>query len=72
MNIKSSTMLTILLVLSWISFSQKGVTVSREFVETIPPKIGSPAWFVLNYSKNEFGVKNAGGKLEIRKVKESN
>lgn len=51
---------------------QKNISVPGEFVETIPPKVGSSDWFSLNYSKNEFGVRNVNGKLEIKKVEEVN
>lgn len=50
---------------------QTSISIPKEFVETTPPEVGSPEWFPLNYSNNEFGVKNRNGELEIKKVKES-
>jgi hypothetical protein len=71
MNIKSLTFLIALLNQLLISYGQTSITIPVEFVETIPPKVSSPEWFKLNYSNNEFGVKNVNGKLEIKKVKEN-
>ncbi len=48
------------------------IVIPKEFVETNPPKVNSPEWFTLNYSSNNFGVKNLDGRLEIKKVEEIN
>ena len=52
------------------SCGQIGVTIPKEFVETVPPKPESDEWFPLNYSQNEFGVKIIDGKLDVKKVRE--
>jgi len=67
MNLKSFTILTIFLSFILTSCGQTNISIPKEFVETIPPKVASPQWFRLNYSRNEFGVKNVNGKLEIKK-----
>lgn len=68
---KSFTFLTTLLLFCLTSCEQTSISIPKKFVETTPPKVGSPEWFPLNYSKNEFGVKNKNGGLEIKKVKEN-
>ena len=57
---------------AFTSCGQTGVTIPKEFVETVPPKPESDEWFPLNYSQNEFGVKIIDGKLDIKKVREVN
>ncbi len=51
---------------------QTTITIPKEFVETIPPKVGSDEWYPLNYSHNEFGVKIINDKLDIKKIQEVN
>ena len=63
--------MTILLIFCLTVCGQINISIPKLFVETTPPKVGSPKWFHLNYSKNEFGVKNKNGQLEIKKVKEN-
>jgi len=70
MNIISFSILTAIFGFNLTSFSQTPISMSKKFVETKPPKVGSQDWFSLNYSLNEFGVKNVSGKLEIQKAKE--
>lgn len=53
-------------------FGQSQIIIPKEFIETVPPKVGSSEWFLLNHSKNEFAVKIINGKLEIEKVDEVN
>lgn len=40
----------------------------KEFSETSLPDLGSESWRTLNYSNNEFEVKNLKGKLKVDKV----
>lgn len=54
------------------SCGQTTITIPKEFVETVPPKVGSENWYPLNYSQNEFGVKIIDNKLDIKKVREVN
>ncbi|MGZ4056921.1 MAG: hypothetical protein ACXVPU_02850 [Bacteroidia bacterium] len=65
-------LLTILTLFSLTSCGQTPVNIPKEFIETVPPKLGSSEWYKLNYSNNEFGVKIIDGKLEIKKVDEVN
>lgn len=54
------------------SCEQTTLPIPKEFVETVPPKVGSDEWYPLNYSKNEFGVTIIDGELDIKKVDEVN
>jgi hypothetical protein len=47
------------------------VSIPKNFVETIPPDVGSDEWYSLNRSNNEFGVSIINGKLKIKKVREA-
>jgi len=64
--------LTILTLFNLTSCGQSEVIIPKEFVETVPPKVGSNEWYSLNYSSNEFGVKIIDRKLEIKKINEVN
>jgi hypothetical protein len=64
--------LTFPTLLAITSCGQTTVTIPKEFVETVPPKVGSDEWYPLNYSQNEFGVRIIDGKLDIKKVREIN
>lgn len=61
----------ILFVTCFVSYSQNNQYISKDFVETIPPKVESEEWYPLNHSSNEFGVNIINGKLEIEKTKVS-
>ncbi|MDJ1470822.1 hypothetical protein [Xanthocytophaga flava] len=52
-------------------YGQSALTLSDNFIETLPPKSGSEEWSALNRS-NAFGVKLVGGKLAISKVEQRN
>ncbi len=62
----------ILFTLCFASYGQNYRSISKDFIETIPPKVESEEWYKLNNSHNEFGVKISNGKLEIEKTKENN
>ena len=64
--------LTLLTFFSLTSCGQTQVLIPKEFIETVPPKVGSSEWYPLNHSRNEFAVKIIDGKLEIEKVDEVN
>jgi len=64
--------LTLLTFYSLTSCGQTQVFIPKEFVETVPPKVGSSEWYPLNHSRNEFAVKIIDGKLEIKKGDEVN
>lgn len=61
--------LTFLVMFSLTSCREKTVTIPVDFVETTPPKYGSPDWYFLNYSNNEFSVTTNNGQIAINKVK---
>ncbi|HAO07548.1 MAG TPA: hypothetical protein DCQ50_11250 [Chryseobacterium sp.] len=63
-------LLTILQVFFTTSRAQTIITIPKEFVETVPPKVWSDEWYPLNNSHNEFGVKFVDNKLNIEKVRE--
>jgi hypothetical protein len=69
---KSVILFPILLLFFFNSFGQTKIKIPKEFKETIPPKPETEAWYELNGSRNEFGVTNIDGKLDIKKVKETN
>src|SRR5688572_19065072 len=52
------------------SCGQKAVAIPSEFVETVPPTVGSDEWYPLNHSNNEFGVEIVDNKLNITRVRE--
>ena len=60
--------MTILVMFSLTSCRQKTETVPVDFIETTPPKNGSPDWYSLNYSNNEFCVTTNNGQIAINKV----
>ena len=64
--------LAILTLFNLTSCGHSQVIIPKEFVETVPPKVGSNEWYSLNYSSNEFGVKIIDRKLEIKKINEVN
>jgi len=70
MAMKRIFILLTLLSIFTITSCEQTATIPAEFVETIPPKVASDEWFLLNHSQNEFGVKIINGKLDIKKVKE--
>jgi hypothetical protein len=72
MKRKSTIILILLLTFCLTGCGQTNISIPKKFVETTPPKVGSSKWLTLNHSKNEFGVKNKNGQLEIKKVKENN
>ena len=66
---RTFTALTFLLFCSF-GYGQTKIIIPTNFVETKPPKVGSSEWYLLNNSRNEFGVKIKNGQLKIRKVNE--
>jgi Zn/Cd-binding protein ZinT len=71
MNLKPAyLLLTILTLNNLSSCGQTQVIIPKEYVETIPPKVGSREWYSLNYSSNAFAVKIIDGKLEIEEADE--
>ena len=61
------TALTLLTYFSLPSLGQTNITIPKDFIETITPKVWSKEWYSLNYSRNEFEVS-----VDIKKVKEIN
>jgi hypothetical protein len=61
-------LLIILPVLSLITQAQVTTSIPSAFIETIPPKVLSKEWSLLNQSRNEFAVKISNNKLEIKKI----
>ena len=57
-------------VFSLFCCRHKNLSIPSEFIETIPPKLGSEDWSHLNNSQNEFKVENLEGQLKIDKVTE--
>ncbi len=66
------TLFIILTLFSLTSFGQNPVIIPKEFIETIPPKVGSDEWYPLNHSQNKFEVKIIDEKLEVEKVNKTN
>jgi len=61
-------LLTLLVMFSLTSCRQKTINIPLDFIETTPPKNGSPDWYTLNYSNNEFRVTTNYGQIAINKV----
>ena len=64
--------LTFSTILATSTSGQRSTIIPKEFVETVPSKVGNNEWIPLNHSQNEFGVSIAKGKLVIKKVREVN
>ena len=52
------------------SYGQTKIIIPPNFVQTVPPKVGSSEWYSLNSSWNEFGVELINGQLKIKKFKQ--
>ena len=61
---------TLLVHFSLAVCGQDNITISKDFIETTPPKVWSDEWYPLNHSQNEFGVSVTNVRLHIKKVKE--
>lgn len=66
---QSRTTITVLLPLCFLSCVGQ-IKIPNGFEETKPPKVATDKWFTLNYSKNEFEVRNVNGQLRVKKVRE--
>jgi hypothetical protein len=72
MTVKQTLTTFIFSLFCLFSYGQTKIIIPANFVETKPPKVGSAEWYLLNNSRNEFGVELKNGQLKIKKVKEKN
>jgi hypothetical protein len=73
MNLQATSILLALsALLSVPCAGQAPVHIPKEFVETVPPEVGSDEWNALNFSENDFSVRIVDGELEIKRIDEVN
>ncbi|MCP9748835.1 hypothetical protein [Lacihabitans sp. CS3-21] len=72
MTAKRTLIIFIFSLFCLFGYGQTKINIPTNFVETKPPKVGSSEWYLLNNSRNEFGVEVKNGQLKIKKVKEKN